>query len=510
MTLGAVAAVLVIVVTTVTVVVVGRPPAGSFGDTPAARAPGDLFAAANRLATVPAARYVGTAAAADGQPVTVDARVTNVGTTLAALTVGGQRAAALAVGGKLYVRADAAYWRREGAPADVVGAYAASWVRVEPDRFGVDFSGFAAPAEIADRLDLASWWGAVTVGPRGVIGGRPTRTFVVPGFAVSVATTGPPDVLRVERRVTGVAEPSPFPTAALLGPTPAVTPLGSTLARVVPARAPGDAEFTVDLSRVPEDELQSLYTEVKGRVQELKTSIDSLITFRLDGTVTLAPCTTNGCQANVTLRNSVSSSSPYVDVTRPVQAEITVAMTLDGRPVRTCVEARSMAPNGTVSVQCFAPYFIPPSRNPKVHQVRAQARAVARPVATADIQRIVDDVTAERARVRRPPAPTFPPDAARRQVPSEWGEGGPNKKENAGWRWFDPKRPDADRIRIDRAVPDSDYSSQRVDHVIVQRNGRVVGRDGKPLQGTGRIKDDPINAHIPLSQWLTWRTWYAP
>jgi hypothetical protein len=46
-----------------------------------------------------------------------------------------------------------------------------------------------------------------------------------------------------------------------------------------------------------------------------------------------------------------------------------------------------------------------------------------------------------------------------------------------------------------------------VDHVVVRKDGKVIGRDGKPINGN--IKDDPINAHIPLSDYERWKSWYS-
>ena len=64
------------------------------------------------------------------------------------------------------------------------------------------------------------------------------------------------------------------------------------------------------------------------------------------------------------------------------------------------------------------------------------------------------------------------------------------------------------RVRIDQGVPHSPSPSQQVDHVIVRRDGVVVGRDGNPISGS--IKSDPVNAHIPLSDWLGWSSWDRP
>jgi RHS repeat-associated protein len=91
-------------------------------------------------------------------------------------------------------------------------------------------------------------------------------------------------------------------------------------------------------------------------------------------------------------------------------------------------------------------------------------------------------------------------------IPTGWGDGRPNKK-GIGTRWADPKN-EGNGVRIDQGNPNNPQVAQQVDHVVVRHNGKVIGRDGKPVHGS--IKDDPMNAHIPFAEWSTWRKWYAP
>jgi len=99
----------------------------------------------------------------------------------------------------------------------------------------------------------------------------------------------------------------------------------------------------------------------------------------------------------------------------------------------------------------------------------------------------------------------LPPGAAEK-VPKEFGDPIPNKKGD-GWRWFGPKKT-GNYVRIDRGQPDSSWPSQRNDHVIINKDGKVIGRDGRPLNAA--IDKDPENAHIPLDEWMKWGSWYAP
>ena len=85
-----------------------------------------------------------------------------------------------------------------------------------------------------------------------------------------------------------------------------------------------------------------------------------------------------------------------------------------------------------------------------------------------------------------------PPQKARDKIPQEWGNGKPNRKGD-GWRWEDPQNP-GNGIRIDKGNPYHSLPSQQVNHVVIRQNGRVIGCDGRPIQGT--IKNDPVSAHI--------------
>ena len=44
--------------------------------------------------------------------------------------------------------------------------------------------------------------------------------------------------------------------------------------------------------------------------------------------------------------------------------------------------------------------------------------------------------------------------------------------------------------------------------MVIRKNGVVIGRDGNPIRGS--IKNDFDNAHIPLSEYEGWKTWYSP
>ncbi len=99
----------------------------------------------------------------------------------------------------------------------------------------------------------------------------------------------------------------------------------------------------------------------------------------------------------------------------------------------------------------------------------------------------------------------FIPRTVTEKLPPDW-HSQPNAKK-VGTRWSDPANP-GNGVRIDQGTPGHSMPSQRVDHVIVRRNGQVIGRDGKPISGS--VRDDFENAHIPLNEYVNWSKWYAP
>ncbi len=99
------------------------------------------------------------------------------------------------------------------------------------------------------------------------------------------------------------------------------------------------------------------------------------------------------------------------------------------------------------------------------------------------------------------------PKDAKDKIPEEWGEGEPNRK-GEGRRWKDPEDEKGTGVRIDKGDPKNSQPSQQVDHVVVRDKGRVIGRSGRPIDGS--IKDNPSEAHIPLSEWSKWSSWNKP
>ncbi|MGH3657212.1 MAG: hypothetical protein ACRDUA_11175, partial [Micromonosporaceae bacterium] len=356
-----------------------------------------LTSAAVNLLGNPGARYRGWFTDPDGDRVTVDATVTNEGSTLATLTIDGEEVALATTGERAFVRASEEFWRAHGAPRDSLAQYGRQWVKVAKDFLGIDLSALLAPGVLARTLGAQAERGRTSPGRVVKLHGAEVLEMTTPDMRVYVTTTEPRRIVRVAAR--SGTEPTPSPssrhTTRRTGP-----PV------FVPVQAAG-TDYEVDLSDLSDAEVRDLYKKLDKKIRELKSSIDSQVRFGLDGSVTLSPCNTNGCRAKATISNTVESRSPYLKAKQPVHASITVRMTLDGRPVATCRETKTMKPNGSASVSCFAGYYIPPSRNPRTHTVRALVSAVARAVVTADIKAMVKDLAEEQD--RNPPDPSPSP-----------------------------------------------------------------------------------------------------
>ena len=74
----------------------------------------------------------------------------------------------------------------------------------------------------------------------------------------------------------------------------------------------------------------------------------------------------------------------------------------------------------------------------------------------------------------------------------------PNKK-GQGARFQDPNNR-GNRVRIDKGKPSHELPSQRRDHVVEQRGGATIDRNGNPIEAPKPTKTP--EAHVPLKEWL--------
>lgn len=77
-----------------------------------------------------------------------------------------------------------------------------------------------------------------------------------------------------------------------------------------------------------------------------------------------------------------------------------------------------------------------------------------------------------------------------------------------GFIWRGPKQ---QSIRIDKGDPNG-APSQQNDHVVINFNGGIIGRDGAkiPQVEGGSIKSGYDMSHVPYTEWIHWKHWNSP
>jgi hypothetical protein len=386
----------------------GRP-GGAGGDPTRKEAYALLVEGAGALLASSAQHYTGTVTARSGDPVRVDGRVTDAGTTAIAIDVAGGHGELLDLGDNgTYARGDSAFWSAARTPGSTV-AFGSSWVRVDFDSLGFDprllipdvLVAGLLPATEEDEAEPAAD-ALPHLGDVRTIAGGEAREIRTATERVWVSTSKPARIVRVEGDAADRASSGPSLRSSRLGAGGAFVPA---------RRAPG-AGLSLDLAALTPAELDDSYKTVKARVAELVDATDSQVSFNVDGQVKVGPCGQTSCTAVVALSNTVTVRSPYIHPVGQVNAAVTIDMTLDDRPIKTCTSTVSMPPNGTGSAQCTATYTLPRSTTARTFYIEARARTSARALVQADVQRMVEDIAKEEAAKRSTAAPSTAPSAA--------------------------------------------------------------------------------------------------
>lgn len=342
----------------------------------------ELRQAAEQLLTTPAVRYRGSFTGPDGDRISMDVQVTNEGTVRGKLTIGGQTAEILDLSDRTFLQVGPAFWREAGLTDGRENAFANRWVRVAGDLFGFDFGDVLAPALLATGM-VPSIEGngypqqeeSLELGVVTSVDGVEARAVILNGVTYLISRTEPKQLLGVS--------------------TARVADGGNGFQTI--AHRVSDVELRAKLQVLTDDERQLLFDEVQRQMGVLARSLDSIVQVSLTGKVTLSPCNTSGCTANLNLRSRVTSASKYVTVGKQVTVEVSITMTLSGKPVHTCPQPQilTMKPKDTATIKCRASYYIPPSRRPKTYQVYAAYTAIARAVTTADTKKMAADLADE-------------------------------------------------------------------------------------------------------------------
>ncbi|MFG2040455.1 hypothetical protein [Dactylosporangium sp. NPDC048998] len=357
-----------------------------------------LVEAAGNLRAAPAQHYGGTVTTPGGQQVRVDGQVTVDGITVATVDIGGGRGELLDLGDDgTFARGDAAFWSAARTPGSAE-AYGDSWVRIDFDALGFDLRALIPQVLAADLLpgggdDEAE--PAATDLPRlgdaGTIGGVEARQVHTGDATVWISTAAPARIVRVESAGADPSAPAASDSAA--------PPVGPSLrssrhdngggAAFVLARAPSDT-LALDFAPLSRAKTGELLQAVQRRVAGLVDALDPQVGFVIDGQIKVGPCGQTSCLAVVTVSNTVTARSPYVHPVRQANAAVTIDLTLDGRPLKTCTELVSMPVGGQATARCSATYTLPVATVGHNYYIEARATASSRALVQADVQRIID------------------------------------------------------------------------------------------------------------------------
>lgn len=265
----------------------------------------------------------------------VDVRATHAGELTGTAEQGGETVQLLRVGGRVYAKLPDSELGTTDNPAQanamsgkwLTGKDVASKLASVPDRF-------VPPQQLASLL-AGAVNGAEPL-PDTNIGGQPVVGANTRLGALYVTRDLPYRVVRL------TPEPAPEATAH-----PAIYSLHAAAA----ATAAGSS---TDFPAEQPQDLDQTYDQLKSATAELADSIDTDLSFDLDGDGQIN-CSEAGCQVNVTVTNSVAASTPGTStVGGNVTAELTATVTIDGQPAGGCAGAGSLPLNGTGTVSCSA------------------------------------------------------------------------------------------------------------------------------------------------------------
>ena len=332
-----------------------------------------LQQAAYLLSRDPATHYTGTLG--DGSK--VDLEITSTGSTSGTVTDGGTAIKVMATKGRTFIKAPKSFWTSAGSRQHAAALYAKQWVKVDPDKIGLDVSGVLAPAKIGATLVDVAQHSDVRDVEHTSVDGTPALRLATSDGDVYVTASRPYTVLRISTSTS--TSPDPTQTAKYGGG-----------ARVVPVGPQPGARFDLFVQKMPQSAVDDLIGKLKDEVDSLKNSIDSTVSFSLDGDISLAPCGQASCTATLSLSNQISSSDPRLKANQDVTAEVYFFFTLDGEPIGDCEQSVTMSPNGEGTAECSVGYALP--ADGKTHQIMCEAEATAKAVVQADIKSMADDL----------------------------------------------------------------------------------------------------------------------
>jgi hypothetical protein len=318
-------------------------PAARTDGRPAGAGATPVSTATATFARQPAIRYTRQITTSADDEVTVDLTVTQQGTTTGTFIQKGTKFGVLVVDDKTFFRAPAAYWVVNDASAKLAARFATQWVRVSPQRFGIDPQTLLAPAVLAAKFPQADQAGKQPAGPLTTVNGTQTREVSNADETVYVTTAQPYRIVRVK----------------------------STRDK-----------FDLDITYLPDSSVPLLFRRLDTEVQQLTLAIDSQVVHSVEGPIVLS-CGQSACTARATID---TVSTPYPQSTKSSAADVEIDFALDSRPIGTCSRLLTVPPTGKALAACKVTYREP--ADGRRHTIHTVVLATARAVLPPDITRI--------------------------------------------------------------------------------------------------------------------------
>jgi hypothetical protein len=329
----------------------GKPkPSPQAGGKPVDAATAQLRTATETFARQPVIRYTRNITTSAADQITVDMSVTQQGTTTGSFVEKGIRVALLVIDDKTFFRAPAAYWLAHDTEAKRAARYPKQWVRVSPQRLGIDPQTLLAPDLLAAKFPKDAPKGA-SAAPLTTVNGAQTREISNADETVYVTTAEPYRIVRVKS---------------------------------------SRDKFDLDTTAFSDASVIALFKRLDTEVQQLKLAIDSQVVHSVDGKIVLSPCGQTSCTAKATID---TVSTPYTETGKPTAADIEINFTLDRRAIGTCTKVLTLPPSGKAPAACKVNYRLP--ADGRTHTIEASVLPLARAVLAPDIVKLRQGVTRE-------------------------------------------------------------------------------------------------------------------
>jgi len=354
-----------------------------------ARANTMLSSALSELAGTPAVHYRGTPPGS-AAGTAVDMHVTSSGASLGTVQLGGTHLRVLAVDGKRFVLADAAFWNRHGVvQPSLARAYARRWVQIGR-RSIAGFPELRTPAQLAAWVRKTADPDAAQASEATVHGVRVTRIDLGDG-AVYLSAASPRRVIRLQ----GPQKPAGGARTAMV--------LALPVAMAASPPAPGSG--VMDISEPDAEQSDALFDDMKQQVDKLDNAVDSQVRF------TNAPAFSCAQGGRCTASTSANIVTGEGQASGTVHVTLNASMTALGQTLQ-CSAVSTVAPNATARLSCGASFQLPrvsaPVTVPVVGRLYTTAKAnIAIPKIKKALVR--EQGRNQRAVQRRPNAADAPP-----------------------------------------------------------------------------------------------------